>query len=143
MPFMLSAKLSKKPALSPVVSLTILYVFVMTVPSSHFWSQNDNAQKTNVCQDMTQQCIIFLVVLDVVAGGRMEKIYGRMSSVTKAIMGGVATQTIVEITVERGVSRIMIDIDGRRALLQLDRHNASILAKQIDVLLAKMRREKQ
>lgn len=73
----------------------------------------------------------------------MEKIYGRMSSVTKAIMGGVATQTIVEITVERGVSRIMIDIDGRRALLQLDRHNASILAKQIDVLLAKMRREKQ
>lgn len=68
-----------------------------------------------------------------------EKIYGRLAAVSKATMGGVTTQSIAEISVNRGVRRVVLDVDGGRMVMQLDRANATALAKQIAAICLAMK----
>ncbi len=68
-----------------------------------------------------------------------EKIYGRLAAVSRATMGGVTTQSIVEISVNRGVQRIVLDVDGGRMVMQLDRANATELVKQITAICLAMK----
>lgn len=71
--------------------------------------------------------------------GMKEKIYGRLAAVSKATMGGVTTQSIAEISVNRGVRRVVLDVDGGRMVMQLDRANATALAKQIAAICLAMK----
>ncbi len=68
-----------------------------------------------------------------------EKIYGRLAAVSRATMGGVTVQSIVEISVNRGVRRAVLDIDGGRLVMQLDRANATELVKQITAICLAMK----
>lgn len=68
-----------------------------------------------------------------------KKIYGRLAAVSRATMGGVTVQSVMEISVNRGVRRVVLDVDGGRMVMQLDRANAVALVKQIAAICMAMK----
>jgi hypothetical protein len=73
----------------------------------------------------------------------MNTIQARLAAVDKNTMQGVTVQAPTEIRVHKGIRRVVLDIGGGRMVLQLDRENATELAKQITAICLAMPKSKE